>query len=250
MIVDETAARWARTYHPNPTAPVRLVCFPHAGGSASYYHPLSARFGPSWDVVALQYPGRQDRRLEPCVDDLERLADLVADVLRGLPAKPTVFFGHSMGAALAFETAVRLERDGAGPREVVASGRRGPNTRADEQVHLLDDRGVLAEVRALSGTDSALLDDEELMRMALPAIRADYTAIETYRCPPDRRIAADLTVLTGDADPKTTVEEAAGWEPHTTGAFQLEVFPGGHFFIATQARAVGDRIERALKAAL
>ena len=61
---------WCRQYHPVSDAAMRLVCFPHAGGSASYYFPVSAALsGAQIDVVAIQYPGRQDRRTEPLVDD-------------------------------------------------------------------------------------------------------------------------------------------------------------------------------------
>src|SRR5204862_387521 len=80
------------------TAAVRLVCLPHAGGSASYFHPVSTRFSPQVDVVALQYPGRQDRRHEPCISDMAELADQVTAEILTLEPKPTVFFGHSMGA--------------------------------------------------------------------------------------------------------------------------------------------------------
>src|SRR5436305_687475 len=103
-IMNHTTSAWIRRYHPAPAAAVRLVCFPHAGGSASYFHPVSARFSPGVDVEALQYPGRQDRRAEPCVTDLNELADVVTTEIRALDPLPTVYFGHSMGAALAFET--------------------------------------------------------------------------------------------------------------------------------------------------
>uniref|UniRef100_UPI0034DE7E71 thioesterase II family protein n=1 Tax=Streptomyces flavofungini TaxID=68200 RepID=UPI0034DE7E71 len=111
---EDTGALWLRRYHPADTDAVRLVCFPHAGGSASFYHPLSARFTPRAEVISLQYPGRQDRRKEPCVTDLGTLADLITEQLLALDERPTVFFGHSMGAALAFETAWRLEQKDAG----------------------------------------------------------------------------------------------------------------------------------------
>ncbi|WP_226361892.1 thioesterase II family protein [Pseudonocardia sp. ICBG1142] len=244
-IPDDGTTPWIRRYHPTRSATRRLVCFPHAGGSASYFHPVSARF-PDDDVVALQYPGRQDRRHEPCVTDIDELADLIAAELSRLSSLPTVFFGHSMGATLAFETAWRLERDGAGPGAVVVSGRRGPTTSRDEAVHELDDDGVLAEITLLDGTDSAVLADDEVLRMSLPAIRGDYTAIEGYRWTPGRTLSCPLVSLTGDADPRTTVEEAAAWSEVATGGFRSRVFPVGHFFIAAQAAAVQAELAREL----
>ncbi|WP_367127525.1 thioesterase II family protein [Saccharothrix sp. HUAS TT1] len=242
---DTTSTAWLRRYHPGGHSPVRLVCFPHAGGSASFYHPLSARFAPGADVLAVQYPGRQDRRREPCLDDIGTLADRVVAELAALAPRPTVFFGHSMGAVLAFEVAWRLERAGlpGAPAALLASGRRGPSTHRDETVHRLDDEGVIAELRLLNGTEAAVLGDEEILRMALPAIRGDYRAIETYRCPPERVVSCPITVLTGVDDPKTTAAEARAWRDHTTGAFRVEEFPGGHFFLIAQQAAVASAIE-------
>ncbi|OJF16274.1 thioesterase II family protein [Couchioplanes caeruleus] len=248
-IADDVTTAWLRRYHPNPGRPVRLVCFPHAGGSASFYHPVSAAHRATADVVCLQYPGRQDRRLETCHTSIASLADAVVAELRVLSPKPTVFFGHSMGAILAYEAALRLERTLSGPHTVVASGRRAPSTVRAETVHARDDEGVITELRRLNGTVSGLLGDDEILRMALPAIRADYEAIETYRGAPDARLKAGITVLTGHADPLTTTDEAAAWQRHTAGPFRMAGFPGGHFFIAAHQAAVNAEIARDLAAA-
>lgn len=224
-------ALWFRRYRPVRNAGVRLVCFPHAGGSAPFFLPVAAELGSRVDVVAVQPPGRQDRRGEPPIDDLARLADRIYEILRQQPEMPTSLFGHSMGAIVAFELARRLEADGRGPVHLFASGRRAPSSQRDEKIHLLDDAGILAEVRKLNGTASSLLGDDELMRAALPALRADYRAIETYRCAPDVTVQCPVTVLTGDSDPKTTLEEARAWSQHTAGPFDLQVFSGGHFFL-------------------
>ncbi|MFI9274318.1 thioesterase II family protein [Kitasatospora sp. NPDC052896] len=235
-VVGET---WIRRFHPKPGAAVRLVCFPHAGGSAGYFHPLSALLGPEVEVLAVQYPGRQDRRIEPAVADIGELADEVAGALRPWADQPLALFGHSMGALVAFETARRLERrGGAALSAFFASGRRAPSRYREEHVHRLDDAGLVAAIRALNGTDHRLLDDEEILRVILPAVRSDYRAAETYRCPPDA-VLADLpiTALLGDRDPRVTPEEAHAWREHTTGPFELRVFPGGGHFYLADARA-------------
>ncbi|MGW0963917.1 thioesterase II family protein [Streptomyces gelaticus] len=227
--------QWIRRYHPAPGASHRLVCFPHAGGSASFYFPVSAALSPEVEVAAVMYPGRQDRRTEPGIDDIATMADRTAAALAPFADKPLTFFGHSMGAVIAFEVARRLEAEGRGPRHVFASGRRAPSVFRPENVHERDDDGIVAEMKALSGTDSRVLGNEELLRMVLPAIRSDYRAIERYRVEPGAAISAPLTVLTGDADPRTTLDDARAWEPHTRGRFGLKVFPGGHFFLSEKA---------------
>lgn len=230
---------WIRRYHPRPDAAVRVVCLPHAGGSASFYRPVSAGLPADTDVLAVQYPGRQDRRAEPCVATIAELADQVTSVLLEWTDRPLVLFGHSMGATLGFEVARRLERDhGVVPHALFASARRAPSAPRTEAVHLRDDDGIVEEMRLLSGTDSAVLDDPELIRMALPAIRADYRAAETYVYEPGPALRCPVWSLVGDDDPKVSVEEAQAWSRHTDTAFHFRVFKGGHFYLAAHRREI------------
>jgi surfactin synthase thioesterase subunit len=226
---------WCRRYRPTSTATDRLVCLPHAGGSASFFLPVSTALSPRVDVVSIQYPGRQDRRNENPLADLALLADQVHTVLRHQPELRLTFFGHSMGASLAFEVIRRLEADNRTAVRLFASGRRAPSVFREETVHRLDDAGLLAEIRRLNGTSSLVLNDDELMRAALPALRADYQAAELYRSEPKATVSCPVTVLTGDRDPKTSLDDAHAWARHTTSSsFEVKVFPGGHFFLSDQ----------------
>ncbi|MFF3869776.1 thioesterase II family protein [Micromonospora sp. NPDC001898] len=239
---------WVRRFHPAPSGTRRLVCLPHAGGSASFYFPVSRSLSPSLEVLAIQYPGRQDRRQEKCIDDIHELAREVHSVLRPWLDEPVAIFGHSMGASVGFELARLIEQDGGSAAHLFASGRRAPSCPRDETVHLLGDEGLLADVRKLSGTNAAILGDQELLRAALPAIRSDYRAAETYAYRPGPPLSCPITAFTGDNDPKTTVDEARAWSTHTTGQFDLKVYPGGHFFLADQQAAVLRAISTALAA--
>lgn len=159
------------------------------------------------DVLSVQYPGRQDRRDEPGITDMAVHADVLTKELLPWLDRPLAFFGHSMGAVLAFEVTRRLEsQHGVTPVRIFAPGRRAPSSHRHETVHLRDDNDVIAEMRELSGTDSRILGDEEILRMVLPAIRSDYTAIENCRAKPEDVVGTPITVLTGDADPKTLSE--------------------------------------------
>ncbi|WP_042389076.1 thioesterase II family protein [Streptacidiphilus melanogenes] len=239
---------WIRRFHPAPDAKVRLLCLPHAGGSASFYFPVSAALSPGIEVLAVQYPGRQDRRSEPSIGTVAELADQVYRALGPLDDKPLALFGHSMGAVLGFELARRMEADGRRAAVLFASGRRGPATHRAESVHKRDDDGLVSELKSLSGTNTALLGDEEILRMILPAIRNDYRAVETYERPAGGPLTSQIVVLIGDDDPKSTVEEAKAWAEETTGGFSLRVFPGGHFYLATQQKAVLGEISDRLGA--
>lgn len=243
-------AHWFRRFVPEAeAAPVRLVCLPHAGGAASYFHPFARAFGARVDVLAVQYPGRQDRRLEPCIDDLTTLADAVFAAFGPYLDRPVALFGHSMGATLGFEVARRIEgaSDGAVVR-LFASGRRAPSRAGGELVHLYDDDRLLAELAGLNGTDARVLDEAEIMRSALPAIRADYKAAETCRLTEEAVIAGPITALAGAEDPRVRLDDVRAWEQHTTGGFELRAYPGGHFFLADHAAAIVDLVTERLRA--
>ena len=223
---------WIRRFRPRPDADVRLVCFPHAGGSAVAYRPWAEAFDPSVEVLAVQYPGRQDRYREPGVENLGELADLVMPAVRAaVGGGRFALFGHSLGAALAFEVARRLT-GGHGPELLIASGRRAPSQVRQEAYHRLGERELAEHLQELSGTDRRLLADPDALQMILPAVRSDLRAIETYRCPPGTTVDTPILALTGDRDPWTTLLEAAGWSAHTTGGFDLRVFHGEHFYLS------------------
>lgn len=226
-------ARWFRRFRTAENAGARLLCFPHAGGSAGFYFPFARELAPDVEVLAVQYPGRQDRFKEPGIDEVGVLADgVVTALLPLLDERPLALFGHSMGATVGYEVARRLEhREGVVPELLFASGRRAPCRHRAESVHLKDDEGLADHLRHLGGTYEDLLSEPGLLRMILPAVRVDYRAIETYRHRPGPELGCPVAVLTGSDDPVVTLDEAADWGRHTTRGHTLDVFPGGHFFL-------------------
>ncbi|WP_410641645.1 thioesterase II family protein [Amycolatopsis sp. lyj-346] len=234
----DDSSLWIRRYQPWDEAPFRVVCFPYAGGSASYYFPVAKALASTADVLAIQYPGRQDRRSEKCLGTIGELADEVTEVLRPWLDRPTVLFGHSMGATLGFEVARRLEAGGGPLLALFASGRVAPSRARDETVHLADDAGLIKAVKELGGAGAEVFGNEELLRMILPALRTDYRAAETYRYEPGPLLDTPIHVHLGDNDPKVTVGEARDWRNHTTGSCTLTTYPGGHFYLNAHAPKV------------
>ncbi|MFH9575332.1 thioesterase II family protein [Streptomyces sp. NPDC017230] len=226
---------WFRRFTTPGNGPL-LVCFPHAGGSATAYRTLAQALPADLDVMCVQYPGRQDRYLEPPFTDLTRLAEAVAEelarVLAADPGRPYALFGHSMGSLVAFETARLIARGPLpGPRRLFLSGRGAPDAHSTARFGLYDDADVLAEVRRLGGTDQSMLDDPDIMEMVLPALRADYRALGSYGWRAGEPLAAPVTVLVGESDPMVTVEQAGTWRAHTREDVSVKVFPGGHFYL-------------------
>jgi pyochelin biosynthesis protein PchC len=232
MLTDKSGSgRWIRSYR-RVAGGVPLFCFPHAGGAASYFHPWSASLAPGVEVLAVQYPGRENRAVEPCVTNIPDLADQIHAALRPSLPGTFAFFGHSMGAILAFEVARRIAREeGRGLAHLFVSGRPGPPRHRHRNLRLAGNPALIAELRSLGGTDPRILQDSEVLELILPTMRADYTASETYQFEPGPPLSCDITAMTGDRDSENTTVEAAAWSAHTTGAFNLQVYPGGHFYL-------------------
>lgn len=237
---------WLRMFAPRPDATMRLVFFPHAGGSASFYRPLTGALPEHVEPVVVQYPGREDRLAERPCDAMDELVDELADALDPLGDKPVWYFGHSMGASVAHEvTRLRTAAGARPPERLVVSARPGPARQLPGDKHLDDDR-LWADVRALGGTDARLLAMPEVRAIALPAIRADYRLIETYRPRPGTDLDVPVTACFGDRDPEVTMADARAWRAVTTGPFEVACFAGDHFYLRGDGeRAVGEWLTEA-----
>jgi surfactin synthase thioesterase subunit len=108
----------------------------------------------------------------------------------------------------------------------------------------LNDDGLVAELTILDGTDSRLLADPEMRELLLPMIRSDYRAIETYRCDPGAMVSCPISVLTGDTDPRTSIEEALDWRQHTRADCTIREFSGGHFFLNDHQHEIVEFVTR------
>jgi pyochelin biosynthesis protein PchC len=210
----------------------RVVCFPHAGGGASFFRSWADGLPASVDLLAVQYPGREDRAREPAIARMDELADAVAGAVGELLGQPLVLFGHSMGASVAHEVARRIgARAGSRLRGLVVSGQPGPRHLVPGTLHLEPDEAIWADVVRLNGTATPLTGHEELRRLLLPTLRSDYRLIETYRPRPGQRLGCPVVACLGGADPDVTREQAASWSETTSGPFELRVFPGDHFYL-------------------
>lgn len=232
--VQQPPSAWLRSYGTPKAArtAVRLVCFPHAGGAASFYREWAELLPEEVELLAVRYPGREDRFSEPCAGRMADLADPIAEDLAAGAGPPLVLFGHSMGAALACEVAARLEkRDGVRLERLFVSGREGPGVETDGGPKSYDDDALSDEVARLGGHGAEILAVPGLRELLLPVLRADYRLIDSYRPGPGLRLATPVTALAGESDPSCTVGEVREWSAATSASFELHTFPGDHFFL-------------------
>lgn len=226
-------SRWLRVLRPSETGR-SVVAFPHAGGTANYFMPFARQMPAGVGLTAVQYPGRADRMGEPFLEDLPRVADEVAAAL-SRHAGDTVLLGHSLGARIAHEVALRLPR----VRGLVVSGHEGPADSRQVTEHLMPDEELWARIRGLRGTEEQLMADAQLRDLLLPVFRSDFRMAAGHKPPLGRDLKIPVVACVGDADPEVSPVETMSWQYVTTGRFSLHVFPqGDHFYLAARPAEV------------
>jgi medium-chain acyl-[acyl-carrier-protein] hydrolase len=154
------------------------------------------------------------------------------------------FFGHSLGALMAFEVARSLRRQQLSePIALIVSGAEAPDTRDPRRrLSLLGDDALLDALTAFNGIPADLLDQRELMELCLPTTRADFEMVETYRYVPDEPLAIPIDVFAGKTDTHIHLDRVATWKNQTSAPCTVEWFDGDHFFIDAQRDRVLSRL--------
>ena len=226
---------------------MRLLCLPYSGGSAMIYARWR-RLLPSWiDVCPVEWPGRGARMDEPPMTDPRALASQLARELGAQLDAPYALFGHSLGAVIAFELAHSLlDRGAPAPAILFASGAEAPAVRDGSKWRQpLSDEALLRELRNLQGTPEEALSNAELMRSALPVLRADFLMCGAYVYRSRQPLPCPVHVFGGIYD-ETSREALRAWRQETSASFTLRMLPGHHFFIHTQQAELIDLIGTAL----
>jgi surfactin synthase thioesterase subunit len=224
---------WIVRPRPNARPRVRLFCFPFAGGGASTYRSWPAHLPADIEVIAVQLPGREERLREPPFRDAMEHCRTLVDVLAPYLDRPFAFFGHSMGALVAFELVRTLvAAGGPSPAYLFVSAHCGPRVpHCLPSVSGLSDRDLVSLLRRLGGTPAEVLEDGDVMRLMLPLFRADLTICETYRYELDAKLSCPISAFGGTLDDFIRRPDLLAWSGETRGAFQARMLPGGHFFI-------------------
>ncbi|BBB92138.1 MAG TPA: thioesterase II family protein [Methylomusa anaerophila] len=234
MEPQKIATPWLLT-SPMVNEKLRLFCLPYAGGGALIYKEWAKAFPADVGVYPIQLPGRENRLAEPPFYKMSQLVEAISAAIVPYLQRPFIFFGHSLGARIAFELARNLRKKwNIRPCRLLVSGSRAPQIAEPKPIHHLPDDEFVKELRRLSGTPEAILQNRELMELFIPILRADFTVDETYVYSEDVPLACPISAFGGKEDMEANQKEIEAWAGHTCGEFTLEMIEGNHFFLQTR----------------
>jgi medium-chain acyl-[acyl-carrier-protein] hydrolase len=216
----------------------RIFCLPFAGGTPAAYRLWTRDLPDDVEVVAVPLPGRNPASREPLLDSMDDIVTALLPAIRGAADLPFVIFGHSLGALVAFELTIALERsDTPSPAALFVSGRRSPDAPATSRpiYDLPDDAFLDAIDRSFGGVPEAIRREPELLALLLPALRADVRTYETYAPLTDRKVRCPVHVYGGADDAHPRPDELSGWQRVAEQPVTVQLFAGGHFYL-TSAR--------------
>jgi medium-chain acyl-[acyl-carrier-protein] hydrolase len=201
------------------------------------------------EVCAVELPGRGRQIKSPPITRLEILVSEIAQNLTPFLDKPFAIFGHSMGALISFELTRLLGSEyGLTPLHLFISARRAPQIpRIKPPLHKLPEAEFLEELRLLNGTPKAVLENEELMQLFVPMLRADFAVLETYVYTHQPPLSCPVTVFGGLQDQEVSYNDLLGWEKEAIASFSLQMMEGDHFFIHSAQAALLQSLAQKLQ---
>ncbi|WP_414620790.1 thioesterase II family protein [Calothrix sp. CCY 0018] len=234
---------------PSPQASLRLFCFPYAGGSSLIFRTWASRLPNNIEICPIELPGRGTQMKSPPFTRMEALVNAIAPILLPYLDKPFAFFGHSMGGLLSFELARHLRKEyGKKPVQLFVSASRAPQIPSPKPpIHALPEAEFFQELRHLNGTPASVLENNELMQILTPILRADFAVLETYVYTQEPPLECPIAAFGGLEDQEVTLQELEGWRSQTQSSFKLQMFSGDHFFIHSAQSLLLENLVKYLK---
>lgn len=238
---------WYLEYKKNSSASVRLFCFHHSGGGASFYYPWINHLSPSIEMIAVQLPGRENRFTEPLNNSVKDIVAQLSARFDVYTDKPFFVFGHSLGALMSWEFTKSIHQlYSIHPCHMIISATKAPHLpfRMNNLNRFNDNNDLKEQLKIYNGIDERLLNNEELLDLFLPIVRSDFSIYESYSYSESKPLPCDILALSGIDDKTVTPEEIFAWDKYTEGKFELLSFPGGHFFLRDNQKRILEIINQ------
>lgn len=211
----------------------RLFCFPFAGAGSNVYRSWISDLSPEIDVCPIQLPGRENRMNEKAIDNVHDMASQIATEIEPYTDVPFAFFGHCIGALIAYELVVTMQKLNMNtPDHIYLSAFRSPEyTNPNRELYQLDDAEFKSEIKEYGGFSDYILNNDEIMKTIMPMLRADFALHENYRYPGNESVECPISLLCGDQDHIVKKEHMQNWSNVSNHDVNLTMISGGHFFI-------------------
>jgi surfactin synthase thioesterase subunit/glycosyltransferase involved in cell wall biosynthesis len=197
------------------TSEPNLLCFPYAGaGPVAFRH-----WRPTLPAFTIRYP-----------DKAESVEEVVAALMRHVAPKlrgEFVFFGHSMGAGIAFEFTRALRNEALPcPAALFVSAATAPQLRTKIAPEPSEDEllGVLARIHGEKAS-------ERTLRALLSRFAPDARLHRRYLYREGSPLDIPIRAYGGTEDIAVPVERLEPWSEQTTAGFRMKLFPGGHMYL-------------------
>lgn len=241
-------SKWFKVLHSTTNPKLRLFCFPYAGGSASVFAGWAGKLPGCIDLLAIQSPGRGARFSEPPINCLKTKVNILHKEILPYTNIPYIFIGHSNGALLAYELARELQRSGnCNLKHIIISAKRAPHLpRLREPIYNLSRNEFIKELKKYDFTPNEVLENEELMEVFLPMLRADFSLSDTYVFHENEKLVSEASLFWGTQDDDIPVIDVQAWRELILGKTQLVEFDGDHFFISKKQDEFINQINHVL----
>ncbi|SDM25909.1 Acyl transferase domain-containing protein [Catalinimonas alkaloidigena] len=212
----------------------RVFCIHPVGAGASIFSHFLYHPPAHTDVMAIQLPGRENRRNETPYEDMPRLIADLAQAIQPYLDKPFVVMGHSFGGVVGFELVRHLRRQGGPqPMRLLLTGTIPPHL-----TPLWREKESIRETAVFTNSEEKILsllnyiDDVDFLKQILPVMKKDMPLIMSYYYHEEAPFPFPVTVFAADQDEVVEMEEIQHWRDQTTGDFTLEVVEGDHWFLS------------------
>lgn len=211
----------------------------HFAGGNGYSFNFLIPYLHSFEVVALELPGRGRRVAEPLLTNFTLAArDLFRQLLAKRKGGNFAIFGHSMGATLGLSISKMLTDADQPPTCLFVGGSAGPGANEPRNVHLLGREEFFSEVKSLGGLPEDLLSNRELLDFFEPILRADFQIADEGGLGEGHLVPLPIYAWMGSEE--GTSSQIANWGKFTTKSMEYEILDGNHFFIHHHAKRIGQ----------
>ncbi|MDB5862182.1 MAG: malonyl CoA-acyl carrier protein transacylase, partial [Ramlibacter sp.] len=207
--------------------PIQVYCFP-GGGILADEFTVPESGDPDISYERLEWRPADDDGDLRCV---EAIVDRALSFMKSRRPAPFMFYGHCLGALIAYELALRLREEGLPmPDLLVTAGVMGPHLYVAPNAHKLPADKLLELLRVIGYPFARRLgEDTEFQRRRLPVIRADLEAMAGYEYTQSRPLELPITAISLRHDLWSYPLRTDSWKLHTLNDCRVLEWEGDHY---------------------